>query len=132
MRVELVLELGERNLAAAGKQAVDQLLLIDAQLCGGLEQCVGEVVVGGAEPACALHRVDADHAAPGQVDDGGDDVLQVGALVDQRAHDAGRQVGGRIGHVVGHQPHRLVAALLVPVQVEADGAGNGDEQRQEQ
>ena len=57
-------------------------------------------------------------AAASQVEDGRQDVLHVGAFIDQGPDHAGRQIGGRLGQVIGDQTHRVVAALAVPQQVE--------------
>ena len=59
---------------------------------------------------------DLDVALPGQVDDGGHDLLDVHLLVDERPGQPGREVGRRLGDVAGVDRRGLVPATAAPEQ----------------
>ena len=126
--VELVLQVGELDLVFAAEQLVEQRLLVLAQCDVGLLPPIDEIVVGADPQEARLFQLlDLDDAAPRQVDDRRHDVLHVGALVDQRAGHARRQIGRRLRQVVGDQADGRIAAHAIPPQVEQHRAA--DEQQ---
>ena len=68
---------------------------------------------------------DVDVPLAGQVDDGGRHLLDVHRFVDERAGQAGWQVGGRLGHVAGVDRLRIVAATAAPQQQHAQQHEDG-------
>src|SRR5262249_55543891 len=121
--VELLLEVAEEDLRIPPEELVVELPLERLEAIGPLQP--GEsVLAAGREPAAGGDLLDPEVAADGQVDDGGRDVPEVDALVDEGPDLGWPEALGRL--VVYHDrpgPRQVPAAEEPRRQADRQGRG---------
>ena len=127
--VELVSQIVERPFLTFPKHPLEDGLLEGPQVGPGLLGAAeGEFGASAeAEKATLFGLFHFEVAAACQVDDRSDDVLGIGALVDEGAGDGRRDVGWGLGQIVGGEADVRVTAAQIPDKEDANHSTDKDE-----
>ena len=125
----MVFELGEL-LFLPRTEECGQQLLFEARQPFPLALAPIDKISAGAEKTSLVHLGDAQYLAPCQVDQRSDDILHVGAVVEQEPGQPRGKLVRRFGQIVGDPFDRFVAAEAIPHQIDQHRAAQQQGQPQ--